>query len=176
MALRRAGEGCEELDAGSCAFGRGLVRRRLMVLPRQCHGNGLDQAAQILEPRCARTVRSAARRSADGVASAFTSQTLASSPAAGDRPGCSVSAPLAEAVTTLAQTSPQQFVDVLSQKCTFKGVHLPQLPDIEQHRGDVEAGWTGMLNHQLPALLPITSFWDALVAPRTSRKAGSAFR
>jgi predicted nucleotidyltransferase component of viral defense system len=55
-----------------------------------------------------------------------------------------------------------QFVDVLRQKCAFKGIHLPQLADIERHRGDVEAGWMGMLNHQLPALLPITSFWDAL--------------
>ncbi|GLH78118.1 MULTISPECIES: nucleotidyl transferase AbiEii/AbiGii toxin family protein [unclassified Bradyrhizobium] len=55
-----------------------------------------------------------------------------------------------------------QFVDVLRQKCAFKGIQLPQLVDIEQHRGDVEAGWTGMLNHQLPALLPIASFWNAL--------------
>lgn len=55
-----------------------------------------------------------------------------------------------------------QFVEVLRQKCTFKGIQLPQLADIEGHRQDVEAGWIGMLNHQLPALLPITSFWDAL--------------
>jgi Nucleotidyl transferase AbiEii toxin, Type IV TA system len=55
-----------------------------------------------------------------------------------------------------------QFVEVLRQKCAFKGIQLPQLVDIEGHRSDVEAGWMGMLNHQLPALLPLTSFWDAL--------------
>ncbi|WP_316169025.1 MULTISPECIES: nucleotidyl transferase AbiEii/AbiGii toxin family protein [unclassified Bradyrhizobium] len=55
-----------------------------------------------------------------------------------------------------------QFIDVLRQKCAFKGISLPQLTDIAPHRGDVEAGWMGMLNHQLPALLPIGSFWDAL--------------
>lgn len=55
-----------------------------------------------------------------------------------------------------------QFVEVLRQKCEFKGIALPQLVDIEGHRADVEGGWIGMLNHQLPALLPLVSFWDAL--------------
>ncbi|WP_076865968.1 nucleotidyl transferase AbiEii/AbiGii toxin family protein [Bradyrhizobium mercantei] len=61
-----------------------------------------------------------------------------------------------------ARPEQQQFVTVLREKCAFKGIQLPQLVDIEPHRGDVEAGWSGMLNHQLPALLPIVSFWDAL--------------
>jgi predicted nucleotidyltransferase component of viral defense system len=61
-----------------------------------------------------------------------------------------------------ARPEQQQFVSVLREKCAFKDIQLPQLADIEAHRGDVEAGWSGMLNHQLPALLPITSFWDAL--------------
>lgn len=61
-----------------------------------------------------------------------------------------------------ARPEQQQFVTVLHEKCAFKGIQLPQLADIEPHRGDVEAGWSGMLNHQLPALLPVTSFWDAL--------------
>lgn len=61
-----------------------------------------------------------------------------------------------------ARPEQQQFVAVLREKCAFKGIELPQLVEIESHRGDVEAGWSGMLNHQLPALLPITSFWDAL--------------
>jgi predicted nucleotidyltransferase component of viral defense system len=61
-----------------------------------------------------------------------------------------------------ARPEQQQFVEVLRAKCIFKGIQLPQLGDIEPHRGDVEAGWSGMLNHQLPALLPIASFWDTL--------------
>ncbi|WP_050420628.1 nucleotidyl transferase AbiEii/AbiGii toxin family protein [Bradyrhizobium tropiciagri] len=63
---------------------------------------------------------------------------------------------------TDARPEQHQFVAVLREKCLFKGIQLPKLSDIEPHRGDVEAGWSGMLNHQLPALLPITSFWDAL--------------
>src|SRR5260370_1431957 len=63
---------------------------------------------------------------------------------------------------TEARPEQQQFVVVLREKCTFKGIQLPQLADIEPHRGDLEAGWTSMLNHQLPALLPVASFWDAL--------------
>lgn len=56
----------------------------------------------------------------------------------------------------------QQFIAVLGEKCAFKGIQIPQLDDIEQHKVEVEAGWMGMLSHQLPALLPITSFWEAL--------------
>jgi predicted nucleotidyltransferase component of viral defense system len=61
-----------------------------------------------------------------------------------------------------ARPEQQQFVAVLREKCAFKGIQLPQLADIEPHRGAVEAGWTSMLNHQLPALLPVVSFWDVL--------------
>jgi hypothetical protein len=63
---------------------------------------------------------------------------------------------------TEARPEQQQFITVLREKCAFKGIALPQLADIENHRDDVEAGWIGMLNHQLPALLPMASFWDAL--------------
>jgi hypothetical protein len=63
---------------------------------------------------------------------------------------------------TDARPQQQHFVEVLREKCAFKGIRLPQLADIEPHRNDVEAGWSNMLNHQLPALLPITPFWDAL--------------
>jgi predicted nucleotidyltransferase component of viral defense system len=61
-----------------------------------------------------------------------------------------------------ARPEQQQFIAVLREKCVFKGIELPQLADIERHRGDVEAGWTHMLDHQLPALLPVASFWAAL--------------
>jgi predicted nucleotidyltransferase component of viral defense system len=63
---------------------------------------------------------------------------------------------------TEARPEQQQFAEVLRQKCEFKGITLPQLTGLEPHRGDVEAGWVHMLDHQLPALLPFASFWDAL--------------
>jgi predicted nucleotidyltransferase component of viral defense system len=56
------------------------------------------------------------------------------------------------------------FRNVLQQKCEFKGIPLPRLADLMTHRGDVEAGWKTMLDHQLPALLPVDSFWDELPA------------
>jgi hypothetical protein len=61
-----------------------------------------------------------------------------------------------------ARPEQQQFLAVLGDKCAFKGIELPRLADIESHRGEVEAGWTHMLDHQLPALLPVASFWEAL--------------
>jgi len=63
-----------------------------------------------------------------------------------------------------ADSRPEQqaFIDVLREKCAFKGIGLPQLTDLEPHRDALEAGWVHMLNHQLPALLPVAAFWDAL--------------
>lgn len=61
-----------------------------------------------------------------------------------------------------ARPEPVQFIAVLRDKCDFKGIELPQLIDLEQHRADLEAGWVHMLDHQLPALLPVAAFWDAL--------------
>lgn len=56
------------------------------------------------------------------------------------------------------------FRNVLQEKCAFKGITVPQLADLTVHRMDVEAGWKQMLDHQLPALLPVDSFWDELPA------------
>jgi predicted nucleotidyltransferase component of viral defense system len=61
-----------------------------------------------------------------------------------------------------ARPEPGLFVDVLRAKCDFKGMNLPRLADLESHRADLEAGWAYMLNHQLPVLLPVSTFWDAL--------------
>ena len=61
-----------------------------------------------------------------------------------------------------ARPEQQQFIEVLREKCAFKGIELPRLIDLETHRPALEAGWVHMLNHQLPALLPVNSFWDAL--------------
>jgi predicted nucleotidyltransferase component of viral defense system len=63
---------------------------------------------------------------------------------------------------TEARPEQHQFVQVLREKCAFKGIELPRLVDLQPHRAAVEAGWVHMLDHQLPALLPVNSFWDAL--------------
>ena len=51
-------------------------------------------------------------------------------------------------------------LDVLRQKCEFKGIEFPVLAQIEPHRPLLEGGWAQMLAHQLPALPPFTTFWD----------------
>ena len=61
-----------------------------------------------------------------------------------------------------ARPEPVQFIEVLREKCAFKGIGLPQLADLEPHRNDLEGGWMNMLSHQLPALLPVNTFWEAL--------------
>lgn len=55
-------------------------------------------------------------------------------------------------------------LDVLAQKCEFKGIGLPDMEMINPHRADLEGAWESMLAHQLPALPPLESFWDALPA------------
>jgi predicted nucleotidyltransferase component of viral defense system len=52
--------------------------------------------------------------------------------------------------------------DVLTQKCAYKGIALPSVATLEPHRADLEAMWTSMLGHQLPALPPVADFWAAL--------------
>ena len=64
---------------------------------------------------------------------------------------------------TDARPSPSVLLDVLRQKCEFKGIPIPRTPaDLEPHRADLEGAWDHMLGHQLPALPPVQSFWDAL--------------
>jgi len=61
-----------------------------------------------------------------------------------------------------ARPSPFVLLDVLAQKCEFKGIPIPKAIDLEPHRNDLEAGWEHMLRHQLPALPPVESFWSTL--------------
>ncbi|MGA7178917.1 MAG: nucleotidyl transferase AbiEii/AbiGii toxin family protein [Thiobacillaceae bacterium] len=63
---------------------------------------------------------------------------------------------------TEARPSPAVLLDVLRQKCEFKGIGVPRLADLEQHKDALEGGWETMLRHQLPALPPVHSFWNAL--------------
>lgn len=61
-----------------------------------------------------------------------------------------------------ARPEPASILDVLRQKCAFKGIPIPRDGDFDGHRADLEAAWQGMLAHQLPALPPLEAFWNAL--------------
>ena len=61
-----------------------------------------------------------------------------------------------------ARPEPQRFLEVLRSKCEFKGIGIPRMADLELHRAELEAGWDHMLEHQLPAQLPVTRFWNEL--------------
>lgn len=63
-----------------------------------------------------------------------------------------------------ALPSPSVLLDVLRQKCEFKGIGMPVLSDLEPHRGELQNLWQNMLAHQLPALPPYESFWDEMPA------------
>lgn len=64
---------------------------------------------------------------------------------------------------TEARPSAAVLLDVLRQKCQFKGIPAPQdVTALEAHCADLEGAWDHMLGHQLPALPPVQSFWDAL--------------
>ena len=61
-----------------------------------------------------------------------------------------------------ARPSPAALLDVLRQKCEFKGILVPKNGDLDSHRPDLEAGWANMLAHQLPALPSVEAFWNVL--------------
>jgi predicted nucleotidyltransferase component of viral defense system len=58
--------------------------------------------------------------------------------------------------------SPSVLLDVLAQKCEFKGIAIPKAGDLEPFRNELESAWEHMLRHQLPALPPVESFWNEL--------------
>jgi len=63
---------------------------------------------------------------------------------------------------TEARPTPSVLLDVLRQKCQFKGIAIPKAADLDPFKNELEAGWEHMLRHQLPALPPVESFWNAL--------------
>ena len=52
--------------------------------------------------------------------------------------------------------------DVLQQKCAHRGLPVPNLDELEAHRGDLDGSWQPMLGHQLQTLPPVESFWGVL--------------
>ena len=61
-----------------------------------------------------------------------------------------------------ARPNPSVLLDVLHQKCEFKGIPVPKPVDLDPLKPDLVAGWKNMLGHQLPALPPVESFWNVL--------------
>ncbi len=55
-------------------------------------------------------------------------------------------------------------MDVLEEKCRFKGIPIPtaQMLEAKPERMELEAEWKNMLAHQLPALPPFIEFWKEL--------------
>ena len=52
--------------------------------------------------------------------------------------------------------------DVVQQKCNFKNIAFPRFEALAVFREELVAEWGNMLGHQLPALPPVESFWNAL--------------
>jgi predicted nucleotidyltransferase component of viral defense system len=57
---------------------------------------------------------------------------------------------------------PSRILDVLREKCAFKGIPLPSMEGLRAYKDELAAEWGNMLAHQLPTLPPVESFWDAL--------------
>ena len=56
----------------------------------------------------------------------------------------------------------QVLLDVLTQKCEFKEIDVPNMGLITPRYDDLEGAWDSMLAHQLAALPPLQDFWEAL--------------
>jgi predicted nucleotidyltransferase component of viral defense system len=54
--------------------------------------------------------------------------------------------------------------DVLTKKCTFKGIAFPTVAALSLVREELVGDWSVMLTHQLPALPPVDAFWSELPA------------
>ena len=59
---------------------------------------------------------------------------------------------------------PAVLQDILSQKCDYKGISIPNLDDMETYRDEMSLNWEPMLAHQLPRLPDLDTYWDSLPA------------
>lgn len=53
-------------------------------------------------------------------------------------------------------------LDVLKEKCAFKGIAVPTFGSLGHALEELTADWPAMLGHQLPVLPPFESFWNEL--------------
>ncbi len=61
-----------------------------------------------------------------------------------------------------ARPTASVLLDVLRQKCEFKGIEVPSMRALETHRTELEGSWSSMLSHQLPSMPPLEGFWSEL--------------
>ena len=63
-----------------------------------------------------------------------------------------------------AATYKGKILEVLKEKCTFKGIAIPTWDSMQNHpkRDELNNEWGNMLAHQLPMLPPLQQFWDEL--------------
>ena len=63
---------------------------------------------------------------------------------------------------TDARPSPSVLLDVLKQKCAFKGISVPTLQTLnrEPQLTELKTEWSNMLAHQLPVIPPFAAFWQ----------------
>ena len=83
-----------------------------------------------------------------------------------------------------SRPEPALLLDVLRQKCAFKGIQPPALDELEPSRPLLEASWRQMLAHQLRMLPSFDDFWHELpaffgwlaggTAPRSPARYGGA--
>jgi predicted nucleotidyltransferase component of viral defense system len=60
------------------------------------------------------------------------------------------------------QAQPADILSVLRRKCDHKGIQVPTLDTVNAFYEELSGDWQTMLSHQLPALPPLESFWNAL--------------
>ena len=61
-----------------------------------------------------------------------------------------------------ARPHPAVLDDQLQKKCGHRGIPVPTLAELQAHRIDMEGTWGQMLGHQLQALPPFESYFNAL--------------
>ena len=61
---------------------------------------------------------------------------------------------------------PDVIYEVLTAKCQFKGIPVPDVASLEgsPYRSELESEWANMLGHQLPVLPPFEPYWNELDA------------
>lgn len=58
--------------------------------------------------------------------------------------------------------APAVLQDILSQKCDYKGISIPDLDGMEIYRDEMAQNWEPMLAHQLPRLPDLDTYWNSL--------------
>ncbi len=58
--------------------------------------------------------------------------------------------------------APAVLQNILSQKCDYKGISIPDLDGMETYRDEMAQNWEPMLAHQLPRLPDLDTYWNSL--------------